>query len=284
MITFSQIPEIRLQLKAERNARHLVGFVPTMGFLHEGHLSLIKKAKQENDIVVLSIFVNPTQFAPSEDLDRYPRDLQHDALLAQQAGCDIVFVPPVDEMYPSGFLSYVTVNELSTVLEGEFRPTHFKGVTTVVLKLLNIVQPDVAYFGQKDVQQSIILKKMIADLNLPVRIDVVPTIREADGLAMSSRNVYLDPGQRKNATVLHRSLLLAETNIALGEHDPKKIVDAMTAMILEHNPTQIDYVKIVDAQNLQEKHILQSGDTIVLPLAVRFGATRLIDNIILTVK
>lgn len=283
MITLSHIPELRTRLNALRREGKSIGFVPTMGFLHEGHLSLIRKAKNDNDVVVLSIFVNPTQFAPTEDLDRYPRNIQRDSELAQQSGCDIAFIPAVEEIYPAGFSSYVTVEGLSTLLEGAFRPTHFKGVTTIVLKLLNIVQADSAYFGQKDAQQSIIIKKMVRDLNVSTRIDVVPTIREADGLAMSSRNVYLDPIQRKNAVVLHQSLLFAESKIAHGERNPRVIIDGMKAMILECHPTQIDYIEIVDAHDLQKKDLLRSGETVLIPLAVRFGTTRLIDNIILTI-
>jgi pantoate--beta-alanine ligase len=254
-----------------------------MGYLHEGHLSLIRKAKRENDVVVLSIFVNPTQFAPTEDLDRYPRDIVRDSQLAEQSGCDIIFAPSVPEMYPPGFATVVNVEGLSTVLEGEFRPTHFRGVTTVVLKLLNIVQPDVVYFGQKDAQQSIIIKKMTADLNVPVSVDVVPTIREADGLAMSSRNVYLDPVQRKNAAVLNRSLKLAERMITAGEKETKIVIEAMTAAINEHQPTAIDYIRIVDADDLHAVEQLEPGMTVLIPLAVRFGTTRLIDNTIITV-
>ncbi|MHB1050602.1 MAG: pantoate--beta-alanine ligase [Bacteroidota bacterium] len=283
MITLSHIPELRTRLNALRKEGKSIGFVPTMGFLHEGHLSLIRKAKNENDIVVLSIFVNPTQFAPTEDLDRYPRNIQRDSELALQSGCDIAFIPAVEEIYPAGFSSYVTVEGLSTLLEGAFRPTHFKGVTTIVLKLLNIVQADSAYFGQKDAQQSIIIKKMVRDLNVSTRIDIVPTIREADGLAMSSRNVYLDPIQRKNAVVLHQSLLFAESKIAHGERNPRTIIDGMNAMILECHPTQIDYIEIVAAHDLQKKDTLRSGETVLIPLAVRFGTTRLIDNIILTI-
>lgn len=284
MITLSHISELRTLLDRERAAGRTIGFVPTMGALHEGHLSLIREAKRSSDIVVLSIFVNPAQFAPTEDLDRYPRDLQKDSLLAAEAGCDIIFVPTVQEMYPRGFGTYVIVEGLSSTLEGEFRPTHFRGVTTVVLKLLNIVQPRTAYFGQKDVQQSIIIRKMVQELDLPVTVRVVPTVREADGLAMSSRNVYLDPDQRRNAVALVRALALAATSIETGERESAAIIAAMHALIEQHHPTAIDYIRIVDADDLSDKHTLKSGDSIVIPLAVRFGTTRLIDNIILTVQ
>ncbi len=255
-----------------------------MGYLHEGHLALIKKAKSENDIIVVSIFVNPTQFAPHEDFARYPRDIQRDTELAQQAGCDLLFTPTVEEMYPQRFSSYVTVENLSSVLEGKFRPTHFKGVTTVVLKLFNIVQPRVAYFGQKDAQQSVVIKKMVKDLNVPIRIDIVATMREADGLAMSSRNVYLNPQERKNAVVLNQSLKFAQAKISRGERNSQTIIEKMKTMIQSKNPTQIDYIEIVDAENLEPKTNLNTGDTILIPLAVRFGSTRLIDNIIIEVK
>lgn len=254
-----------------------------MGFLHEGHLSLIRKAKSENDIVVVSIFVNPTQFAPHEDLEKYPRDIAGDSERAAGAGCDILFIPSADEIYPAGFSTYVSVDGLSSMLEGEFRPTHFKGVTTVVLKLFNIVRADKAYFGQKDAQQSIVIKKMVNDLNVPVQITIVPTTRESDGLAMSSRNVYLDPEQRKNAVVLSKSLALASEMIAGGERDPQRIIEAMSVSIAAGNPTSVDYISIVDAKNLSPKGTLVDGESILIPLAVRFGATRLIDNIIITV-
>lgn len=254
-----------------------------MGFLHEGHLSLIRNAKSECDIVVVSIFVNPTQFAPHEDLEKYPRDINGDSERAYGAGCDLLFIPSVSEMYPEGFSSYVTVEGLSSVLEGEFRPTHFKGVTTVVLKLINIIRPNIAYFGQKDAQQSVVIKKMVNDLNVPVEIAIVPTMREQDGLAMSSRNVYLDPEQRKNAVVLSQSLDLAKTRIAEGVRDPKKIIAEMKELILSGGPTTIDYVEIVDADLLKKKDMLVSDDSVLIPLAVRFGTTRLIDNIIITV-
>jgi pantoate--beta-alanine ligase len=255
-----------------------------MGFLHDGHLSLIRKAKSENDIVVVSIFVNPTQFAPHEDLERYPRDIVKDTELALQSGCDLLFIPSAEEMYPAGFSTYAAVEGLSALLEGKFRPTHFKGVTTIVLKLFNIVRPDAAYFGQKDAQQSIVIKKMVKDLNVPVRISIVPTMREADGLAMSSRNVYLNPQQRKNAVVLSQSLKFAENKIIHGERDPNKIVEEMKAMILANDPAGIDYVEIVDAETLETKRILNGGETVLIPLAVRFGATRLIDNTIVTIQ
>lgn len=255
-----------------------------MGFLHDGHLSLIRKAKSENDFVVVSIYVNPTQFAPHEDLEKYPRDLSGDSDRASAAGCDLLFTPSTQEMYPDGFSTYVTVEGLSSVLEGEFRPTHFKGVTTVVMKLFNIVMPDRAYFGQKDAQQCVMVKKMVKDLDHPVTISVVPTMREADGLAMSSRNVYLNAEQRKNAVVLSKALQRARTRIEEGIRDPQRIIAEMKELIAAGSPTAIDYVEIVDAEFLTKKNELHPGETVLIPMAVRFGSTRLIDNIIVTVS
>lgn len=254
-----------------------------MGYLHDGHLSLITKAKEENDIVVVSIFVNPTQFAPNEDFDRYPRNIERDSELAQRSGCDILFIPNIEEMYPSGYSTYAVIENISAVLEGKFRPTHFKGVITVVLKLLNIVQPKVGYFGQKDAQQCILIKKMVKELNLPTDIRIVPTLRESDGLAMSSRNVYLNSQERKNAVVLNQALRLAEHIIGEGERNPETVIAEMMKLIQSKNPTAIDYVEIVDVEDLKNITLINSGETILIPLAVRFGTTRLIDNTIITV-
>ena len=283
MKTVTTISEIRSEVSSLHSQGKRVGFVPTMGYLHEGHLSLIRKAKSENDVVVVSIFVNPAQFGPNEDFARYPRDIERDSELATLAGCDILFTPSVEEMYPAGFSSYAVVENISSVLEGKFRPTHFKGVTTVVLKLLNIVQPRIAYFGQKDVQQCVVIKKMVNDLNLPTEISIIPTLRESDGLAMSSRNVYLNTEERKNAVVLNQSLCLAENLIQKGERNSEKIVKEMMKLIQSKNPTAIDYVEIVGSENLEKKNTITSGETILIPLAVRFGTTRLIDNIIIKV-
>jgi pantoate--beta-alanine ligase len=255
-----------------------------MGYLHDGHCSLIRKAKQEHDIVVVSIFVNPSQFAPHEDFERYPRDLERDSRLAREAGCEILFTPETTTMYPTGFSSTVSVDRITAVLEGKFRPSHFAGVTTVVAKLFNIVQPDTAYFGQKDVQQCVVIRKMTDDLNIPVRITILPTVRESDGLAMSSRNVYLSEDERRRATVLYESLRHSELMIAQGERSPDRIMQTMTGMIRSKEPTQIDYIEIVDANGLQPKTELTNGDVIVIAAAVRFGATRLIDNTIVTIQ
>ena len=254
-----------------------------MGFLHDGHLSLIREAKRRNDIVIVSIFVNPTQFSPTEDLDRYPRDPEGDAAKAASAGADLLFVPSVSEMYPEGFSTFVQVEGLSSVLEGKFRPTHFRGVSTVVLKLFNIVQPDAAYFGQKDAQQCAVIRAMVKDLAVPVEIVIIPTMREADGLAMSSRNVYLSKEQRAAAPVLHRALHFAQQRIAAGEKDPEAIIHAMRGIITSAYPAEIDYIEIVGASDLQRRTVLKSGESVLIPLAARFGTTRLIDNITITI-
>ncbi len=283
MITYSNILELRTSLNISREKKKSIALVPTMGYLHDGHLSLIKKAKSENDVVVVSIFVNPTQFGPNEDFSRYPRDIKRDIELAKLAGCHIFFTPSVEEMYPAGFSSSAVVENISTILEGKYRPTHFKGVTTVVLKLLNIVQPRIAYFGQKDAQQCIVIKKMVHDFNIPTEISIVPTLRESDGLAMSSRNVYLSSEERKNAVVLNQSLRLAENLVRNGERNSETVISQMMKLIQSKEPTAIDYIEIVGSENLEKKNTITSGETILISLAVRFGTTRLIDNIIINV-
>ncbi len=283
MKILSSISEIPKSLNSVRLQQKSIALVPTMGYLHDGHLSLIKKAKSENDVVVVSIFVNPAQFGPNEDFARYPRDIERDTELAKLAGCNILFIPSAEEMYPAGFSSSAIVENISTVLEGKYRPTHFKGVTTVVLKLLNIVQPRIAYFGQKDAQQCIVIKKMVYDFNIPTEISIVPTLRESDGLAMSSRNVYLNSEERKNAVVLNQSLRLAENLVRNGERNSETIITQMMKLIQSKGPTSIDYIEIVGSEDLKIKDTIRSGETILIPLAVRFGTTRLIDNIIIDV-
>lgn len=279
----NRINELKLVLSSYRSQSKKIGLVPTMGSLHEGHLSLIRKAKSNCDVVVVSIFVNPTQFAPSEDFTRYPRDIERDSRLAGSAGCDLLFTPSVEEIYPKGFSSFIDVEGLSSVLEGKFRPTHYRGVSTIVNKLFNIVQPEIAYFGQKDAQQCIVITKMIKDLNMPVHIEIIPTVREADGLAMSSRNVYLTKDERVRAAVLFQALKFAEEKIKNGERNVNRILDEMTTMIHSKNPTQIDYITAVDSESLQPKQLLEKGETVLFLLAVRFGTTRLIDNSIVIV-
>lgn len=255
-----------------------IGFVPTMGYLHEGHMSLVKAAKKHTDVVVLSIFVNPLQFGPKEDFKKYPRDIKRDEALAGDAGVDIIFCPPVSEIYPEGYATYVNVENFTDKLCGVSRPGHFKGVATVVAKLLNIVKPDVAYFGQKDAQQVIVIKKMAKDLNMDIEIKAMPIIRETDGLAMSSRNIYLSEAERREALVLSRSLEKASALIAAGERDSGEIVKAMKELVSQKPMVNIDYVSIVDTKDLKDVPIV-SGETLVA-IAAFVGPTRLIDNII----
>lgn len=266
-----------------RFQKKTIGFVPTMGYLHEGHLSLIRQAKKECDVVVTSIFVNPTQFAPHEDFEKYPRDIERDSQVAQTAGTEILFMPTVAEMYPVGYSTSIVVEGVSSVLEGKFRPTHYQGVATVVGKFFSIVQPHKAYFGQKDAQQCAVIQKMVRDLNFNLEIIVVPTAREVDGLAMSSRNVYLNEQQRNDATVLFQSLEKAKQLIESGERNVPIIVAAMRYMI-QKKTSAIEYVEIVNAENLLSVDTLQSGTNVIVLLAVRFGTTRLIDNCIVTVQ
>jgi pantoate--beta-alanine ligase len=256
--------------------RGTVGFVPTMGYLHEGHLALVKQARRENSAVIVSIYVNPAQFGPREDFGAYPRDLNRDLELLWGEGVDIVFVPSDDEMYPPEFSSWVDVEKVTERLEGASRPGHFRGVATVVAKLFNIVQPSRAYFGQKDAQQVMVIKRMVADLNMGTEIVVVPTLRESDGLAMSSRNIYLSPKERQAATILFKALTLARQLGRGGEKDAEKIRQQMTALIQKEPLAQIDYVSIADAETLEELSLLDRPA--LASLAVRIGKTRLIDN------
>ncbi len=256
-----------------------VGLVPTMGFLHQGHLSLVRCSRGQDDQVVASIFVNPTQFGPSEDYDRYPRDPERDLALLREEGTDAVFMPSVEEMYPEGFETYVEVTEMTRVLEGAHRPTHFRGVTTVVAKLFTIVQPQRAYFGQKDAQQLAVVRRMARDLDLPVEVVAVPTAREPDGLAMSSRNAYLSPPERQAATVLYRSLRLAEGLWRRGERDASVIRSRMQELIAAEPLARVDYVSVADSETLRELERIEG--TALVSLAVRMGKARLIDNVIL---
>ncbi len=256
-----------------------VGLVPTMGYLHDGHLSLVKRARTENTSVVVSIFVNPTQFGPQEDLKNYPHDTKHDLALLEKEETDIVFMPSAEEMYPPQFDSWVEVSKVTERLEGAFRPTHFKGVATVVAKLFNIVQPTRAYFGQKDAQQAIVIKKMVADLNMNLEVVACPTVRESDGLAMSSRNTYLNPEQRRAAVVIYQSLSLAQQLWSQGERDAERIRQEMIALIKKQPLANIDYVSIANTETLEELDTI--SPPALISLAVRFGKTRLIDNVVL---
>ena len=268
-----EIQQLRKQLAEP------VGFVPTMGYLHEGHLFLVRQARVENSSVVVSIFVNPTQFGPQEDLNKYPRDPERDLALLEEEKTDIVFMPVAADMYPSNFNSWVEVDKITDRLEGASRPGHFRGVTTVVAKLFNIVQPTRAYFGQKDAQQAIVIKKMVSDLNMNLEIVTLPTVREADGLAMSSRNTYLNPEERQAATVLYQSLCLAQKSWSQGEKDADKLRQEMIALIQKQPLADIDYVSIANAETLDELDTINSPA--LVSLAVKIGSTRLIDNIVL---
>lgn len=271
----STIEEVRAQVKEWKKEGQSIGFVPTMGYLHEGHMSLIDAAG-ENDKVVVSIFVNPMQFGPTEDLASYPRDLEHDAKLCEEHGVDLIFHPTPEEMYGDQFYSYVDIDVLTKELCGLSRPVHFRGVCTVVTKLFNIVTPDRAYFGQKDAQQLAVIKRMVKDLNMPLTITGCPIIREADGLAKSSRNTYLSIEEREAALVLSRSIFLGKEMVEKGERDCKKILDAMTAEIEKEPLAKIDYVKIVDLDTMQQVEKIDRG--ILAAIAVYIGKTRLIDN------
>lgn len=255
-----------------------VGFVATMGSLHDGHLSLIRKARIDNASLVVSIFVNPAQFGPTEDFKNYPRDLPRDLALLEKKGVDVVFAPPVTEMYPHGFNSWVDIEGVTERLEGASRPGHFRGVATVVNKLFNIIQPDVAYFGQKDAQQALVIKKMVRELALGIKIVVMPTVREADGLATASRNVYLNPEERKAAPVLHRALCLAQELWGKGRKDAEKIRRRMRELIGKEPLAEIDYVSIADPETLEEMDTVRTPA--LVSLAVRIGKTRLIDNVV----
>lgn len=265
---------------ARRELSGRVGLVPTMGALHDGHLSLVEAARAENDSVVATIFVNPTQFAANEDLSKYPRNLPRDLELFERAGVDLVFTPTPDLMYPPGFQTWVEVEKVSQGLEGERRPGHFKGVATVVAKLFNLTQPDIAYFGQKDAQQVAVIRRMARDLNFPLEIVVCPTLREADGLAMSSRNVYLSPEQRAAASVLHRALSAAADVYSAGETAPETLRQTMRAVLRGEPLAVVDYVSAADARTLQELQ-QPTSEPILLSMAVRIGTTRLIDNCLL---
>lgn len=274
--------ELRAAIRGVKRAEKTIGFVPTMGFLHQGHLSLVKKARATTDFVVVSIFVNPLQFGVGEDYDEYPRDLNRDSSLLAEVGADLVFAPSVEEMYASGNSTQVEVLGLTDVLCGASRPGHFKGVTTVVSKLFNLVQPDFAFFGQKDAQQVAVLKKMVRDLDFPLEIVALPIVREEDGLALSSRNKYLNPAERQSALVLSQALKLAEKLISAGEKNAEKICQKMVQLIENQPLAVIDYVELRSADSLELLPELQGQ--VLIALAVKIGKTRLIDNLQLEVK
>ncbi|WP_296816408.1 pantoate--beta-alanine ligase [Brevundimonas sp.] len=270
----------RAEVREARQAFGRLGFVPTMGYLHEGHLSLVRAARARMGAVAVSIFVNPTQFAPTDDLARYPRDLERDLALLKAAGCDLVFTPGVEEIYPAGFSTRVEVDGVTAPLEGAVRPGHFSGVATVVLKLFNIVRPDAAWFGQKDAQQCAVLRRMAADLDLPVEVIVAPTVREPDGLAMSSRNVYLAPPERAAAVVLIRALRAAEAAFETGERNADRLREVMSDVLAAEPLARPDYVSIANPDTLAELETVDARGALA-SLAVRIGSTRLIDNLLL---
>ena len=256
-----------------------LGFVPTMGYLHEGHISLARRAREENASVAASIFVNPTQFGPTEDFEDYPRDTQRDLAMLEEAGTDVVFMPPVAEMYPEGFSSWVEVGKLTERLEGASRPTHFRGVTTICTKLFNIVEPTRAYFGQKDAQQALVIRRMVTDLDMNLEIVICPTVREPDGLAMSSRNTYLSPEQRQAAVSLNQALKLAEELWSQGKRDAGHLQQVVTDHIRQQPLAEIEYVSIANIDTLEELKTISTPA--LLSLVVRFGKTRLLDNTVL---
>jgi len=282
MRVIRKIKEIKKIIDKLKREGKTIGFVPTMGYLHEGHLSLARQARKDTDIVVMSIYVNPLQFGPKEDFARYPRDLKRDINLAKSVGVDIIFAPCDKEMYPPDYVTYVEVEKLTEGLCGRFRPGHFKGVTTVVTKLFNIVKPDIAYFGQKDAQQARVIEKMVEDLNMDIKIKVMPIVREKDGLAMSSRNVYLNPEERKRATCLYSALKKAEELISQGERNARKIIAEMKKIVVKNGVSRIDYIEIVDAKNLEPLKELKGE--VLIALAVWMGNTRLIDNTKIKIK
>ncbi len=282
MKTFVKISEIKTEINRQRAEGKSIGFIPTMGFLHEGHLSLVRESLQKTDCTVVSIFVNPTQFGPQEDFKEYPRDLERDEDILEKEGVEVVFVPDQNEMYPQGYKTFVEVQDLQDKLCGISRPGHFKGVCTVVLKLFQIVGPDIAFFGQKDAQQALILKRMVRDLNLSVDIDVLPIVREADGLALSSRNVYLNTEERKAALCLIKSLKKVEQMIDEGERESNRIIQTMQQVINSEPLARVDYLEIVDLDNL-DPLVKIEGEALVA-LAVSIGKIRLIDNMIVTLK
>jgi len=281
MRTLRTVTALRAELASARRAGRTIGLVPTMGAFHAGHVSLMERAKQETDVVVVSLFVNPTQFGAGEDLAAYPRDEQRDAEIAEAAGVDALFAPSVEEVFPDGFQTTVTVRELARPLEGAQRPGHFDGVATVVTKLLNIVGPDVAFFGQKDAQQALIVRRVVRDLDIPVRIEVCPTVREPDGLAMSSRNAYLAPAERERAVALRRALDAAEAAVAAGERESVAVA-AAAQQAMEPYGVEPEYLALVSAATLQPVERIDVDGEILVALAARVGPTRLIDNILIT--
>ena len=279
MKIYRSIRSLTKKVREIKRKGHKIGLVPTMGFLHQGHMSLIRRAKKDTDCVIVSIFVNPAQFGPREDFKKYPRDLKRDLDLCEKEGVDIIFAPQAEEMYPEGYSTCVNVENITDRLCGASRPGHFKGVATVVTKLFNITFPDIAYFGQKDSQQAIVIKRMTEDFNMSVKIKVMPIVRELDGLAMSSRNVYLSQKERGQALSLYRALKLAKGLFNNGERDSGKIISRMRHAINKGHQARIEYIAVVDAKYL--KGIKKISHQALVAVAAWIGKTRLIDNIVL---
>lgn len=276
------INQCRKAINKAKQSKKRIGFVPTMGALHEGHLSLIRKARKDNDFVAISIFVNPLQFGPTEDYTQYPRDFKRDEKLLKKEKVDLIFYPQPKTMYPEGFSTYITEEYLSQILCGRSRPIHFKGVTTIVAKLFNIIEPENVYFGQKDYQQAKIIQKMIKELNFPIKMHIMPIKRENDKVAISSRNYYLSKKQREDAKVLYQSLIKAKKLIQKGKSNPSKIKQEIKKAIKRKNSATIDYVDIIDIQTLRP--VKQIKNRVAVVMAVYIGKTRLIDNIIISKK
>jgi len=280
MRILNTIDETKQAIRKLKEQGKIIGFVPTMGYLHEGHIHLIEACKKENDITVVSIFVNPAQFAPTEDFNRYPRDVDRDVKMLEKAGADLLFCPEIKEVYPEGYATYIEVEKMGKVLCGKNRPTHFRGVLTVVLKLFNITSPHHAYFGQKDAQQAIIIKKMSVDLNLDVCVRTIPTVRDADGLALSSRNSYLSTGERSLALYLPGALDKARLQINSGLRNAEAVKQLIRNELNRHSSIRIDYVDAVDLERLEDVETVELNDTLIAA-AIWVGKTRLIDNFIL---
>jgi pantoate--beta-alanine ligase len=276
------IESVRRLVKAARSKGKTIGLVPTMGALHIGHILLIEAAKKKCDFVVVSIFVNPTQFGPGEDFEKYPRPLKADLEICRKADVDVVFAPAAEQMYPRENLAWINVEKLTRQLCGRFRPRHFRGVATVCAKLFNVVAPDIAFFGQKDAQQAIVIRRMVTDLNMPLKIVVCPTVRQADGLAVSSRNQYLTEQQKKDAAYIYKALKKSENLVRRGTKKSETIISEMKKILKQVPSIKIEYISIVDAQTLQELDKITGRALIAV--AVKIGSTRLIDNIVIDTK
>lgn len=279
MEVITKINEMQTRVYSIKDRKESIGFVPTMGALHEGHVSLMRSARDENDELIVSIYLNPTQFDNKDDLDNYPRQLDKDIETTERENADVVFAPCTEELYPEGFCTYVTQDKLTDTLCGRLRPGHFNGVATIVTKLFNIVKPDRAYFGQKDYQQSVVVEKLVADLNMEIDVKVLPTVRDEDGLALSSRNKRLSPEERRSALCIYGSLLKAKSMFASNIKDAKEIIEEMTSVIKKAKHTRIDYISIVNAHTLEDVSLI--NEKAVAAVAVWIGNTRLIDNLIL---